>query len=172
MRYLVGRAFALAVAVCLIPTTTKLYAQDPHASMPNMPVASAPPADSARQRMLGVIVQRLLSDPVIRERAASDPKLQEMLRGVGMGMTPMADMHPSGISGMSGMSGMSGDLSREDQAAADAFMVRLLMDPAVKEDVGKSQARRRLFQDPDLQRKLVELGAAASKPQTPAPIKK
>lgn len=114
------------------------------------------------------IYERMMADPVIRERAATDPVLQGMIRGV----FPPGGAAMPGMEGMEGMEGMPGvgSASSEDKQRALEFIVRFLSDPSVTGKIQGDPELRRLWSDPEVQRRLRELRSspAAVPPRVPA----
>ena len=121
-----------------------------------------------------VLLDRLLADPVIRERAATDPILQRMLAQAGMGSPATASGMP-GISAMqhanmattdSSMAGMnmaggrmtmSGAMTDEERRIRTDFIVRLLSDSTVASRIHSDPELHRLWSDPDVQKRIQEL---------------
>jgi hypothetical protein len=141
-----------------------------------MTQGGAPAVDLAA---LLAIYERMMADPVIRERVATDPMLQGMIRAAfgqagtntpGMGGMNMPGMNMPAMSGMN-MPGMNAAGSAEDRQRAVEFVVRLLSDPAVSNKIQNDPELRRLWADPDVQRRLRELrsGAVAQPGRNPAP---
>ena len=105
--------------------------------------------------------ERMMADPVIRERVATDPVLQRML----------AEMHAEG--GASEMPGdaraMRHDASATDRAEALDFVARLLADPEVEARVHADPRLHQLWSDPAVQRRLAELRRQRRQAQPAAP---
>lgn len=137
---------------------------------------------------LRAIIDRMLADPVIRERSATDPVLQRLLQQApssgnaggmsGMsGMPGMPGMQPgampmTGNAGSASMPGMS--MNPAGPGASDAetrlkndFVLRLLADPAIEARIHANPELHRLWSDPEVQKRLQEL--RAEKARTPAP---
>jgi hypothetical protein len=162
------------------------------AGMTGMPDRTGMPGMGATQdgmtmQQLLAIHQRMMADPVIRERAATDPVLQQMMQGMPHGDMP--GMQQSGMSGMQGMQGMQhgnmpagqGGMSMgnmgnmgamggtsagteppmtpERRQAID-FMMRLLADPTVEAKIRANPELQALWADPEVQRRLAELRRA------------
>lgn len=162
-------------------------------SMPGMQMA--PPTGSDDKQKLDAFTAafaRMMADPVIRERVATDPVLQRMLSALpevagstsgGMNMPGMSGhsmntgMNMPGMSGgtmggmnmpansghtMSGMNmsgmNMSGTGNEQDRREAIEFVVRLFSDTTVRNRIDKDPALQRLWADPDVQKRLEELG--------------
>jgi hypothetical protein len=102
---------------------------------------------------------RMMADPVIRERVASDPVLQRMMQG-------MPATSPGGTGAAT-----PGATSRMTPATVD-FVVRLLSDPQVEARIHSDPRLHRLWSDPEVQRRLAELratGVTTPAPATPSP---
>jgi hypothetical protein len=142
---------------------------------------------SGSEAQLRAIYERMMSDPVIRERVATDPQLQRMIAALpggqaaeGMqGMQGMQGMDHGSMPGMSG--GAPGGMSvggmtagpdtvmSEERRQAIEFVVRLLSDPTVAARVDRDPDLRRLRDDPEVQRRLAELRRAQGRGDTAAP---
>ena len=111
--------------------------------------------------------QRMMADPVIRERMATDPVLQRMMQQ----MQTMPQTQGSGMMNMPGMNmgapAVAG-ATEEDRRQAIEFIVRLLSDPAVEARVHADPELHQLWLDPEVQRRLAELRAQAGQ-AAPAP---
>jgi hypothetical protein len=81
--------------------------------------------------------ERMMADPVIRERVATDPVLQRMMRDAMGGMAPAAGrtMDPA-------------------MMAAMEFIVRLFADPAIESRIHADPRLHELWSDPEVQRQL------------------
>jgi hypothetical protein len=102
--------------------------------------------------------QRMMADPVIRERVATDPVLQQM----------MARMHGGqGMQGMDHGSMQGSGAAASDSAQALDFVVRLLSDPEVEARIHSDPRLHQLWSDPEVQRRLAEL--RRGQPAAPAP---
>lgn len=139
-------------------------------SMGGMQVTADPNGSS-----LIAIYQRMMADPVIRERVATDPMLQRMIQGAfpGGGAT-MPGMEGMGaMEGMEGMQGMEGTgaASGEDTQRALEFTVRLLSDPSVAGKIQSDPQLLKLWSDPQVQRRLreLQLSPPAQVPRVPVP---
>ena len=109
-----------------------------HAGMSGM---AQQPGAMSMERMMEMH-QRMMADPVIRERVASDSVLQRM----------MTEMH--GANGMAGMDHGAGQTAVDaDRQRALDFAVRLLSDPAVQARVHSDPELHRLWSDPEVQRR-------------------
>ena len=151
-----------------------------HGDMPGMPgMAGMQPG--MNQQTLQAIFERMMADPVIRERVATDPTLQRMLAGM-PGMQGMSGMQPGNTPGMQGMqhgntpgmagmqhgnmpgmAGMNADSAApmtEERRQAVEFLVRLFSDPSVEARIHADPELHRLWSDPDVQRRLAELRRA------------
>lgn len=131
------------------------------------------------------LLDRMLADPVIRERAATDPVLQRMLAQSGMGAATAPSM--PGMSGMrhgnmatnqNSMAGMdmtgstmtvSGALTDEERRIRTDFIVRLLSDSTVASRIHSDPALHRLWSDPDVQKRIQELQNARGTTGNPRP---
>ena len=125
------------------------------------------------------MLDRMLADPVIRERAATDPVLQRMLAQSGLtASAPMASMpgmsamqhgnmpaNQNAKPGMNMTGGMavSGTMSEEERRIRADFIVRLLSDSAVASRIHADPELHKLWSDPDVQRRLRELKAGVAK---------
>ena len=110
---------------------------------------------------------RMMADPVIRERMATDPVLQRMMQQ----MQTMPQTQGSGTMNMPGMNmgaPAAAGATEEDRRQAIEFIVRLLSDPAVEARVHEDPELHQLWLDPEVQRRLAELRAEAGQP-APAP---
>ena len=139
------------------------------------------------------ILDRMLADPVIRERAATDPVLQRMMQQTSS-MTGMSGMQHGAMNmpsmqrdtaGMAGMphgnmpigktpNAMSGmnmtPMSAEERRLRDEFILRLLADPTIESRIHADPQLHRLWSDPDVQRRLQELRRTQRTPAaSPAP---
>ena len=133
------------------------------------------------EAQLRAIYERMMSDPVIRERVATDPQLQRMIAALAGGQAAegghgMEGMDHGSMPGMSGgAAGMhmggstTGAAISEERRQAIEFVVRLLSDPAVAARVDQDPDLRRLRDDPEVQRRLAELRRAQSQGSTAAP---
>jgi len=142
----------------LAPTTPDAMTGMDHANMPGM--AEAPDAEAA--------VQRMLADPVIRDRIRTDPMLQPMVEAIagpaGTGPVAAGAMDHGAMAGMD--HGTAGDVATMDHAAmpgmggvaatADerlrALATKLLLDPAVQARVQTDPALRALWADTSVRR--------------------
>lgn len=139
------------------------------------------------------ILDRMLADPVIRERAATDPVLQRMMQqtasmaGMGAMQHGAMNMSPTqrdtaGMAGMqhgntpigqtSAMTGMNmTPMSAEERRLRDDFILRLLADPTIESRIHADPQLHRLWSDPDVQRRFQELRgtrrAPAANPASP-----
>lgn len=106
-------------------------------------------------RRLVEMHERMMADPVIRERVATDPVLRRM----------MEELH-----GGAGMPGTEHGAAASDSAQAMEFVVRLLSDPQVEARIHADPRLHALWSDPEVQRRLAELRRArTAQPATPAP---
>ena len=152
----------------------------------NHPGMQASIADTAAMR---AVLDRMLSDPVIRERVATDPALQRMLAQPGMSSssTPSMGGMQHGTMNMrapsnppaGGMGGMQHGampmaagatppaMSDEERRLREDFLLLLLSDPSVEARIHADPRLHRLWADPDVQRRLQELRAARTPRRTP-----
>ncbi len=139
-------------------------------SMPDMQHGNTQQTQASQQELMAIYA-RMMSDPVIRERAATDPMLQKMLRDARLA----TDSGMGGMPGMSNMPGMEHDSSAhampmspssaasmlrgtpEERRRALDFVVRLLSDPAVEARIHSYPELHALWADPEVQRRLTEL---------------
>lgn len=115
------------------------------------------------------VYQRMLQDPVIRERMATDPVIQGLLGSGGTVAAPGATMPGMAMPGMN-MTGATGAVPMtEERRQAVEFIVRLLSDPSVAARIHADPELHRLWSDPDVQRRLSELNSAqpTTTPRTP-----
>jgi hypothetical protein len=119
--------------------------------------AQTPSATSAGPQpspaLIAELHARLMADPVIRERVATDPVLQRL------------------IAEMQAAHGMDHGAMRVGAASADSaqaidFAVRLLSDPEVEARIHSDPRLHQLWSDPEVQRRLAELRRA--QPAAPA----
>jgi hypothetical protein len=102
--------------------------------------------DAASMARMMEMHERMMADPVIRERVASDPVLQRM----------MSEMH-GGMPGMThGVAPGAGAMAPDSAQAMD-FVVRLLSDPEVEGRIHSDPRLHQLWSDPEVQRRLAEL---------------
>jgi hypothetical protein len=138
------------------------------------------------------LLERMLADPVIRERAATDPVLQRMLAQAGMGGATATAPAMAGMTGMQhgsmatsqnampGMSMPAGNLTatnamaNEERRIRTDFLVRLFSDSTVAARIHSDPELHRLWSDPDVQKRIQELqkargtaGNAAPMPRSP-----
>jgi hypothetical protein len=108
---------------------------DPHAghAMPGMQ-----PGQMDMQGMMQMH-ERMMADPVIRERIAADPELQRMMR----------EMHAT-----PGMQPGAHDMTDMEMHQAMAFIVRLLSDPQVEARIHANPRLHELWADPEVQQHL------------------
>jgi hypothetical protein len=96
--------------------------------------------------------ERMMADPVIRARVASDSALARM----------MAQVHGEGMD----HGAMHGGAAADSAQALD-FVVRLLSDPQVEARIHSDPRLHQLWSDPQVQRRLAEL--RRSRPAAPEP---
>lgn len=129
------------------------------------------------------LLDRMLADPVIRERAATDPALQRMLAQSGMGTAaPMRSMpgmtgmqHGSMPANQTSMPGMNmpggmpmpGAMTEEERRIRTDFIVRLLSDSTVASRIHSDPELHRLWSDPDVQKRIQELQNARTSTVNP-----
>jgi hypothetical protein len=97
---------------------------------------------SANVRQMMELHERMMADPVIRQRVEADSALQRMVQ----------QMHAA-----PGASHGAAEGSAADSAQAIDFAVRLLSDPEVEARVHADPRLHRLWSDPEVQRRLAEL---------------
>lgn len=164
------------------------------AGMAGMPNMGAMQGSGLSPQQLEAVFQRMMADPVIRERVATDPMLQQMLQGSTQAAMPgmpgmqhgnMPGMQQGGTTGMSGMQhgnmpmgqgGMtmtpadSAQPMTEERRQAIEFMMRLLADSTVEAKIHADPKLHALWSDPEVQRRLAELRRArATQSAAPAP---
>jgi hypothetical protein len=132
-----------------------------HSRMGGMPMDAA-----AMQRMMEIHM-RMMADPVIRERVATDPALQRMMQEM-HGTMPMMRQGHSMPMGGTPTSGMEGG-SAADRREAVEFIVRLLSDPQVEARVHSDPELHRLWSDPEVQARLRALRQANPRQPAAAP---
>lgn len=131
---------------------------------------------------LRAVLDRMLADPVIRERVATDPTLQRMLPQAGVSvagsMQTMGDMEHGDMNmptmpkmadmpNMAGMQhanmavvGATAAMTEEERRVRTEFILRLLADPSVESRIHADPRLHRLWSDPDVQWRLQELRRA------------
>lgn len=131
----------------------------------DMSPAAMPGMGAQSMDVVMAVYQRMLQDPVIRERMATDPAIQGLLRpGSGTAGTPGSmNMPGMNMPGMATVAPMT-----EERRQAIEFIVRLLSDPSVAARIHADPELHRLWSDPDVQRRLLELRGARPGP-TPQP---
>ena len=132
-------------------------APPPSAAMPaadhSAHAAQASSAASPSPALIAELHARLMADPVIRERVATDPVLQRL------------------VAEMQAAHAMDHGAMRHGAAASDSaqaidFAVRLLSDPEVEARIHSDPRLHQLWSDPEVQRRLAELRRA--RPAAPA----
>lgn len=125
---------------------------------------TATPAAQPTLEALLAIHARMMSDPVIRERVATDPALQKMLQAAGLDSSSdgggMPGMDHANMPGMSMTPATAAKMlagTPEQRAQAVDFIVRLLSDPAVEARIHTSAELHTLWSDPEVQKRLAEL---------------
>ena len=111
------------------------------------------PMDMERMRLLDEIHVRMMADPVIRERAATDPVLVQLMQRMSRGMTgDSSGVHPGHPMGSS-MDSTGGTMGGPEAEAREAmeFVVLLLSDPRVQARVHADPVLHRLWSDPRVQ---------------------
>ena len=161
----------------------------PDAGMAAMPGMAGNSSMAAMQQGSGLspqqleaVFQRMMADPVIRERVATDPMLQQMLGGQMQGMPGMQHgsmpgmQHgnmPMGQRGMNmgatpGAAPGATPMTEERRQQVE-FTMRLLADPTVEAKIRANPELQALWADPEVQRRLAELRRAQmAKPASPA----
>ena len=138
---------------------------------------------AARQQVsmetMMAVYQRMMADPVIRERIATDPVIRRLLgdssaagaaQSAGTGAMPgmnMPGMDHTNMPGMTPATGANAAPMTEERRRAIEFAVRLLSDPAVEARIHSDPELHRLWSDPDVQRRLEELRRARTGPPAP-----
>ena len=112
-----------------------------HSAMAGMQTAQGTAASASVQQMVE-LHERMMADPVIRQRVEADSALRGMVR----------QMH-----GAPGTSHGTDGRAASDSARAIDFAVRLLSDPQVEARVHADPRLHRLWSDPEVQRRLAEL---------------
>jgi hypothetical protein len=122
------------------PTTTReTAAHTEHQGMDAM-------ADSTQLRLMHEIHARMMADPVIRERVATDPVLQQLLQRMPRAMR--ADT--TGAHADHRMAGVPPDTAEARQVME--FVTLLLSDSTIEARVHADPKLHRLWSDPDVQR--------------------
>jgi hypothetical protein len=117
------------------------------------------PAGMDMQRMMEMH-ERMMADPVIRERVATDPVLQRMMQGMHGGAAMPGMEHGAMQASPAG--------AAADTAQAVDFIVRLLADPEVEARIHADPRLHRLWNDPEVQRRLAELRRQRAAQPAPA----
>ncbi len=126
---------------------------DQSGAMDHAAMGHAMPADSIggsgmmseeHMRMMHEMHTRMMADPVIRERIATDPVIQRMMAEMDMTMP------------LGGSAGMVGPAPSETARAMD-FIVRLLSDPEVQARIHADPRLHEIWSDPEVQRRIAEL---------------
>lgn len=144
--------------------------------MPGMDHAAMQMRGGQDTTALRAVLDRMLADPVIRERVATDPALQRMLPQSGMtapaAASGMAGMQHGNMPGMQNMPQTPGMPAMpmpagaretdEERRLRNDFIVKLLTDPTVESRIHADPQLHRLWSDPDVQRRLQELRQARS----------
>lgn len=172
IKTLMCRTAPVTAGLVLVLSATPLHAQahTGHGAAQSQAAQRQAAAPTNYVQQLTAIFQRMMADPVIRERVATDPVLQRMLQSAGVtqlsGMRDAQGMNHGNMPGMQGMQGMDhgtmqmpAGATAEDQRRAFDFVVRLLSDPRVSREINDDDQLRGLFADPDVQRRLAELRA-------------
>ncbi|HEY0995688.1 MAG TPA: hypothetical protein VGD77_06845 [Gemmatimonadaceae bacterium] len=117
--------------------------------------------------LLIAIHRRMLADPVVQERVATDPVLQRMLAQLGP-LAGTAEM--PGHAGMPEMT-MAPTAMSEERRQAVEFIVRLLSDPTVESRIHSDPELHRLWSDPAVRKRLNELRQSQqARPVPPATL--
>jgi hypothetical protein len=123
-----------------------------HSAMPGMQPAQGAPASANVQ--MTELHERLMADPIIRQRLEADTALHRLVQ----------QMHGT-------TSRVATEGAASDSAQAIDFAVRLLADPQVQARVHSDPRLHRLWSDPEVQRRLAELrrqqGMRPAAPATP-----
>lgn len=172
----VVRGMSLAGAVPRLRSSAAAMPGMQHGATPAaMPQGHAGMAmqETTRAQSMDVIMSvydRMLQDPVIRERVATDPVIQSMLAGTPAGGQSGGMMNMPGMN-MPGMT-MTTEPMTEERKQAVEFIVRLLSDPSVAARIHGDPELHALWSDPDVQRRLSELRSlqpAPSQARQPRP---
>lgn len=146
-----------------------------HAGHGTPAVGGSPPASAATtekgepSQSLQAILDRMLADPVIRERAATDPILQRLLAArptAGAAMNSMPGMQHGGIAAAPLDLRPSAPLTEERRQAVE-FLARLFSDPAVEARIHADPVLHGLWADPDVQQRLADLRRMQAAPPGP-----
>ncbi|HEY0022313.1 MAG TPA: hypothetical protein VGB24_05365 [Longimicrobium sp.] len=136
------------------PPSAAMPAADHSAHATQAPSASAKGGSgSPSPALIAELHARLMADPVIRERVATDPVLQRLI----------AEMQAA--HGMDD-GAMRAGVAASDSAQAIDFAVRLLSNPEVEARIHSDPRLHQLWSDPEVQRRLAELRRA--QPAAPA----
>ena len=166
----------------MVPRAAARAAAAADAGMADMDHGTAGAQGISADAMVALF-QRMLADPVIRERIATDPVIQQLLGGdssavrAAQGPGAMAGMDHSNMPGMTPPAG--GNAARgaapapmtEERRQAIEFAVRLLSDPAVEARIHSDPELHKLWSDPEVQRRLSELRRAQPQRPTPPPTR-
>ena len=166
----------------MIPRMATTATAAPGAEMAGMDHGTTPQGAAGAQGIsaeaMVAVFQRMLADPVIRERIATDPVIQQLLGGDSLAMRAAAGGAMPGMdhSNMPGMAPTTGANAAnrgapppmtEERRQAIEFAVRLLSDPAVEARIHSDPELHKLWSDPEVQRRLAEL--RRTQPQRPTP---
>ena len=188
-----GVGFAATPESPTVPRGMSLASASSSGTMAGMDHGATARGNAQDTSSARAILDRMLADPVIRERAATDPVLQRMMQqessmasmgGMQHGAMNMPSMRrdTAGMAGMqhdnmpmgqtpNAMSGMNMiPMSAEERRLRDEFIFRLLADPTIESRIHADPQLHRLWSDPDVQRRLLELrGTQRAPAANPAP---
>ena len=116
-----------------------------HAGMPGMQTGAGAQGAGMTMEQMMAMHARMMQDPVIRERVATDPVLRQMMQQMGA------------------ITSAASPAERE----ANDFILRLFADPDVVSRVNSDPELRRLWEDPEVQRRLAEIRAGQAAPPAP-----
>jgi hypothetical protein len=102
--------------------------------------------DSEQVRVMQEIYMRMMADSVIRERAANDPVLQQLMQRMPEGMRG----DTTGVHAGHGADSAAADTPEARRAME--FVTLLLSDPQIEARVHADERLHRLWSDPDVQR--------------------
>ncbi len=122
-----------------------------HSAMPGMQHGAA---GSTNMQQMMELHQRMMADPVIRQRVEADSALRRLVQQ---------------MQGAHGTSHGAAEGAASDSAQAIDFAVRLLSDPEVEARVHADPRLHRLWSDPEVQRRLAELRRQRGMMQPAAP---
>jgi hypothetical protein len=107
--------------------------------------------DSSDMRLMHEIHKRMMADPVIRERVATDPVLQQLIQRMS------AEMKGDTTGGHAGHATDRAAMDTSGSRQAIEFVTLLLSDPKIEARVRGDARLHRLWSDPEVQRCLTAL---------------